>query len=65
MCVVEGVHFEMAVIVAMWDTMQVLLIGVEGREVARDGEVGSIILWLTLGVSELLRATTGRVAEAI
>ena len=30
-CVVEGVHFEMAVIAVMWDTMQVLLIGVEGR----------------------------------
>ena len=55
----------MAVVVAMWDTTWVLLIGMEGREVARDGEVGSVILWLTLGVSELLRVMTGRVAEAV
>ena len=37
----EGVRFEMAVVAVMWDTTQVLLIGVEGREVARDEFRGS------------------------
>ena len=37
----EGVCFEMAVVAVMWDTTQVLLIGVEGREVARDEFQGS------------------------
>lgn len=40
-CVVEGVRFEIAVVAAMWDATRVLLIGVEGREVARDEFWGS------------------------
>ena len=63
-CVVEGVRFEMAVAAAMWDTTRVLLI-VERWLGTNSGEVGSVVLWLTLGVSEPLRETTGRVAEAV
>jgi hypothetical protein len=40
-CVVEGVRAEVAVVAAMWDATRVLLIGVEGREVARDELWGS------------------------
>ena len=63
-CVVKGVCFEMAVVAAMWDTTRVLLI-VERWLGTNSGEVGSVILWLTLGVSEPLRVMMGRVAEAI
>jgi len=40
-CVVEGVRVELDVVAAMWDTTRVLLMGVEGGEVARDEFWGS------------------------